>query len=201
MMTREEHLQEALISWVLAGGSCFGLVEQLQGFVDGLMDIDAMGDGGNRQARLHNFKASLDHAAFMAGKVDRAGLPEFPPHMKPVGDRFPLAPPAYVPMAEPSPIKVLIDLSGGVVNGARASHPVSVMVWNRDEVREGMVPTTLRGLRPQPIQVLSEDEPVFPETQQLGSMTLYLMRVGGRIRFDRAGKPIYCTIPDKELGA
>ena len=178
----EEQLQEVLVGWVLAGGSLVGLFTQIDNFIDALQDLSP---GGDQMVRLERLSMAVDDCIRHAGKVDRAGVPEFPPADRPK-------------KARP---QVLVEMFEGVISQARCNTPVDVFVWDRSEVREGLVPTALKAQTLQTVRVLSEDEPdqeAVPETKTVGGETLYLLRVDGKVRYDRKGKPVYCTIPGRD---
>lgn len=262
-LSREEKMQEALIGWLVAGGSLEGLFIEVEMFVESLGGIEWFKQDGFRAVALQRLHESLDRVQWLAGKVDRAGLPKIPPQMLPSAcpdgeacpdkafhapaapapagpDPTPIdepatvslssleafrsglldrsrngrvtvlaaceefekvaAAPAPAPAPEPQPAFVLIEAFGGVVSSVRASVPVQVSIWNRDEVREGLVPTVLRELPLQPIRTLREEDELqqFPETKVVNGQTLHLLRVDGQVRFDRQGRPIYCSVPGKE---
>lgn len=180
-MSKEETIQEALIDWTLAGGSLEDLVKQFEMFVEGLADIDNFQDGGDRQAALGRLEAGLGHVRWLAGKVDRAGLPERPPQAKP----------------EPAPVPVLIEIADGVLVGVRASDAVQPSLWNHDEVREGLVPTALLDLPHRPVAVLREDpeQQDFPEVLLVRGQERRLLRVDGKVQYGRNGQPMYVSIP------
>ena len=173
-LTKEQALQEALIGWVLGGGTCHGLFVQMELFVDALTEMDNFQDGGARQQALQRLLESLDEVQRLALKADGTGIPELPPHLKP---------------AAPAPVKVLVVVSASEVAEVRASVPVQVSIWERGEVREGFVPTALLDLPVQPIVGLVEDD--LPAFKVIDGVKRWLA-------YDRRGRALYVKIPEKE---
>lgn len=151
-LSKEETMQEALIGWILAGGTCEGLITQLELFVQGLVEFDKFEDGGVREKALDRLEASLYHVQWLAAKVDLAGVPGLPPDV--------LKKPAAPAPAPQEPIKVLVKLSSFYAEAfeVRASLPAQVSIWNDRDVREGLVPTALLNLPLQPVRVLRESD-------------------------------------------
>lgn len=186
-LSKEETLQEALIGWILAGGNCEDLIRQVDLFFEGVEEFETFADGGDRAAQLDWVRAGLMIVGARARSVDRAGgFPEVSPAEK-----------RRAALRQEAPC-VMVELRDGLVESVRASAPVNVTVWSRDEVREGLVPTVLLEMPAQPVQVLHEESVLqaFPEQKVVGGATLYLLRVDGKVRYDRQGRPIYCSVPD-----
>ena len=172
-LSNEERIQEALIDWHLAGGSCEGLIEQVEMFVAGLEELETFEDGGERAEQLGQLRARLRRAMGAAARVDnQGGMPSRPPRRQ----------------EDIARAQALIELSEHRAPVVRSSVPLDVTVWRDDEVREGFVPSALLDLPRQPVTVLDERD--LPKTK-VGRSGQIL-----RLLFDRRGRPVYASIPE-----
>jgi len=185
-LSKEEQLQEALIGWVLQGGSCEGLAQQLALFLEGLEEYETYEGGGVRAEAFARLRVAMDSVVYRAGKVDQAGsFQKLPPDVQ------------QQATAEPAPVPVLIEIQDGSLVGVRAPESVQPSLWSYDEVREGCVPTALLDLPHRPVAVLREDpeQQDFPETILVRGQERHLLRVDGKVQYGRNGQPLYVSIP------